>query len=43
MLLHEMVHAYHWREGERIDAFVIARYEKVKEKGIYKEVKYIYG
>jgi hypothetical protein len=43
MLFHEMVHAYQWREGARINEFVTEVYEKVMKKGIYDKVKYIYG
>jgi hypothetical protein len=43
MLFHEMVHAYQWREGERINEYVTVVYEKVMKKGIYDKVKYIYG
>ena len=43
MLFHEMVHAYHWREGTRINDYVTGVYEKVMKKGIYEKVKYIYG
>jgi hypothetical protein len=43
MLLHEMVHAYQWREGTRINDLVTGVYDKVMKKGIYDKVKYIYG
>jgi len=35
MLFHEMVHAYHYREGARINEFVNEFYEKAMKKGIY--------
>jgi hypothetical protein len=38
-----MVHAFQWREQARINDQVTAVYEKVIKKGIYDQVKHIYG
>ncbi len=43
MLLHELTHAFHFRDIKRIDSIVKPVYAKALALGLYEEVPYILG
>lgn len=43
MILHELTHAFHWRDLDRIDSIVQPAFEEAMISGMYEEVPYIMG
>ena len=43
MILHELTHALHWRDPNRIDKIVRSAYKEAMASGIYEKVPYITG